>query len=188
MSLSLFTTCIKPEAVSSENMAAVRCSDGMFLSMEKSACSKCPFIVSSDDTLTCEYSAQTLDNLVKWTMQYGATGVAKSQFTRPCLFRDFSYVATDPWDKEFFEFLVSPERLKYYVPTINAAEKYKMDGLLDLLCVGLGCKLRGQDDTAKEILGVDKSTEFSEEELAKVFADYSWFEEAVKPKVPSRNA
>lgn len=160
----------------------VHCSDDQIFLLEESLCSQLPFLKKEGDKVTFDFPSVVLSNLIQWISHYSIDGVAKSKMVVPCLFRSFSYVTADEWDRIFFEQLTSGERSQYFIPTINAAEKYNLSGLQEFLCMGLGCKLRGQDDDVKDILGLEHSMDFTEEELMKVSEDYKWFDEAVEPK------
>lgn len=164
----------------------VQCTD-KHLGIPKDAAAKCPFITapSSDDAVTeFEFAATVLENLVGWTLQYGVKGVAASPIVRPCLYRDYTYVLTDEWDNEFYHsHLCKALNQKHYLATMTAAEKFGLTGLLDFMAVGLGCKLRNEDDNTiiHEIMGIDKETEVTEEDIAKVDKDYPWFADITKP-------
>lgn len=160
----------------------VHCIDGGVFNIGAAMLEELPFLNKEDDKISFDFPLVVLQNLVKWISQYKINGTSQSKLVVPCLFQNFSYVTTDPWDKIFFLEVTSAKNAKYFIPTINAAEKYNITGLMEFLCVGLGCKLRGQDEDVKEILGVSNELNFSEEELMNVSHDYAWFEEAVQPK------
>lgn len=165
----------------------VQCADGKFVEVPKEQDALCPFIKDGEsiDMKQCEFSATVLENLVRWTWKYGVTGSANSAMVKPCIYRDFSYVVTDSWDADFFRHhLCSAMALKHFLPTMNAAEQYGMTGLLEFMAIGLGCKLRNDDDSAtvQEILGVTKD-DVTPEDLEQVPQDYSWFAEATTPVV-----
>lgn len=176
-----FQTNITETAPQDSSLFVVHCDGAKYLSFPTAEASRFPFLRGSDRTF--KYSAVVLENLIAWTAHYSVEGCAKSHFPRPCLFRDFSYAASDEWDRKFFEDLVSPAKVTDYLATMKAAEDYQIDGLVEFMCVGLGCKLRGQEEDAKEILGVSKTAELSDlQAMLKSDAVYSWFDEAVEPK------
>lgn len=180
-----FKTEIEVDASNSNNdLAKVRCADDKFVTFAKSELKKFPFIEEAGDALSFDFSSEVLDNLIKWSFNYSFDGEAASKFTRPCIFVDFAYLASNEWDKKYFELITSEKRLMHFVSTLNAAEKYKMNGLVDFLCIVFSCKLRAHIDDGKAMLGIPKGIEFSEEDLQKVSDDYSWFDAAVKPKIP----
>lgn len=163
----------------------VHCNDGKFLEVSKSYTKQCPFIgaAEGDDIPEFAYPAAVLEHLIRWAVHYGVGGQATSPMTRPCIYRDFSYVVTDKWDNEFFnQRLCSPLNQKHYLLTMTAAEEFGIQGLLDFMCIGLGCKLRGKDDNAimYDVMGLDKEVETTDEDLTEVSKDYPWFDDAVK--------
>jgi hypothetical protein len=164
----------------------VQCEDGKYLEVPKSQLKVCPFIkeAGGDEIPEFEYPATVLENLIRWAVHYGVDGHAASELTRPCIYRDFSYVVTEKWDNDFFnQRLCSPLHQKHYLLTMTAAEKFGMQGLLDFMCIGLGCKLRGKDDASiiHDVMGLDKDVEITDEELAGVSKEYSWFDDSIRP-------
>lgn len=118
-----------------------------------------------------DFASPILEVLVHWTKQYGADGKAASPLVKPCVYRDFSYVVTDPWDEEFYtKWLSKNEYEKYYLQIMNAAEKYDMHGLIDFMAVALGCRLRSDEDEIflRNILNVPVDVAITEEDLAAV--------------------
>lgn len=171
-----------------EASVVVSCNDGKFVLVPKDAAAQCPFIpaapAADGEHRSIPYATPTLQALVSWAVHYGATGVAASPLVKPCIYRDFSYVATDDWDAKFAAWAFGDENTrKQLLMTLKAAEQYKMEGLLDFFCVALGCKLRGekQDVIIHDIMGVDKETTVTAEDIANVGKEYDWFSDATKP-------
>lgn len=166
----------------------VQCEDGKYLEVPKSQLKACPFIkeAEGEEIPEFEYPATVLEHLVRWAVHYGVDGKATSELTRPCIYRDFSYVVTDKWDNDFFnQRLCSPLHQKHFLLTMTAAEKFGMHGLLDFMCVGLGCKLRGKDDASiiHDVMGLDKDVEITDADLAEVSKEYPWFDNSIRPTV-----
>lgn len=164
----------------------VLCSDSKHVVVPKEWVEKCPFLTmpsSEEEIPEFEFPAQVLDSLVRWVAQYGIAGVAASPMARPCLYREFSFVLTDNWDKDYYKRLCNSLQQKHYLTTMTGAEKFGMEGLLDFMCIGLGCRLRNAEESVitHDIMGVDKDTTVTDEDLTKVSEDYAWFDEAIKP-------
>ncbi|KAG5487604.1 hypothetical protein GH5_07957 [Leishmania sp. Ghana 2012 LV757] len=162
----------------------VHCDDGKYIEVSKNYTKQCPFIQEDQgDIPEFGYPAAVLEHLIRWAVHYGVEGHAASELARPCIYRDFSYVVTEKWDNDFFnQRLCSPLNQKHYLLTMTAAEQFGMQGLLDFMCIGLGCKLRSKDDNGiiHDVMGLDKETEVTTDDLAEVSKDYPWFDDAVK--------
>ncbi|KAH9588746.1 hypothetical protein LSM04_003943 [Trypanosoma melophagium] len=168
--------------------AIIHCSDGKYASIKKEIATKCKFIELNDDEEIpeFEYPMAVLDTLCSWTEKYGMDGVAESDIVRPCVYRNVLYVLKSKWDAEFFESRLGNEsNVGYYLQTINAAEKYNMKGLYDLLCLGLGCKVRNDDEEEiiHKVMGVPEDVEITSEDLENTSIRYPWLQEAIKPVV-----
>ncbi|GET85776.1 hypothetical protein, conserved [Leishmania tarentolae] len=165
----------------------VHCDDGKYIEVSKSYTKQCPFIEDVNGEIPeFGYPAAVLEHLIRWAVHYGVYGHAASELARPCIYRDFSYVVTDKWDNDFFnQRLCSPLNQKHYLLTMTAAERFGMQGLLEFMCIGLGCKLRSKDDSGiiHDVMGLDKEMEVTSEDLAEVSNDYPWFDDAVKATV-----
>lgn len=164
----------------------VHCEDGKYLEVPKTQLKACPFIkdAEGDNLPEFDYPATVLENLIRWAVQYGVDGKAASELTRPCVYRDFSYVAKDKWDSEFYnQRLCSPLNHKHYLLTMTAAEQYGMQGLLDFMSIALGCKLRGKDNASiiHDVMGLDRDVEVTDADLADVSKEYAWFDDSVRP-------
>lgn len=165
----------------------VCCSDHKCVEVPKNLVPACTFLVRDEGKpgmYRFDFPAVVLENLVHWTAQYGINGQATSALVKPCIYRDFDYVTTNSWDRTFYKHnLSSSMNEKYYLPTMNAAEKYGIQGLLDFMVVALGCRLRsGEDDSALlELLGLDANAHITQEDLDAVDTDYPWIAEATKP-------
>ncbi|KAG5511408.1 hypothetical protein JKF63_07371 [Porcisia hertigi] len=162
----------------------VHCDDNKYMEVSKDYIQQCPFINEADGEIPeFGYPATVLEHLIRWAVHYGVDGNAASQMIRPCIYRDFSYVVTDEWDNDFFhQRLCSSLNQKHYLQTMTAAEQFGMQGLLDFMCIGLGCKLRSRDEAniIHEVMGISKEVEITSEDLAEVSTDYPWFDDAVK--------
>ncbi|KPI83086.1 hypothetical protein ABL78_7886 [Leptomonas seymouri] len=166
----------------------VHCEDSKYIEVPRSQLKACPFIkeVEGDEIPEFEYPATVLEHLIRWSTHYGVEGKAASELTRPCIYRDFSYVVTEKWDNDYFNLrLCSPLHQKHYLLTMTAAEKFGMQGLLDFMCIGLGCKLRSKDKSTviHDVMGLDKDAEVTDADLADVSKVYSWFDDSVRPTV-----
>ncbi|KAK7196401.1 hypothetical protein NESM_000577100 [Novymonas esmeraldas] len=174
--------------VDRDQYVIVHCNDGKYTEVSKSYVKHCPFIgeAEGEDIPEFGYPAAVLENLIRWAVHYGVDGQAASPLIRPCIYRDFVYVATDKWDIDFFhQRLCSPLHQKHFLHTMTAAEEFGMKGLLDFMCIGISCKLRSKDDSsiAHDVMGIDKETPVTSEDLAEVTKDYPWFDDAVKATV-----
>ncbi|ORC85031.1 uncharacterized protein TM35_000381060 [Trypanosoma theileri] len=166
----------------------IHCSDGKYASMKKEVAIKCKFIELSDEekNVEFEYPIAVLDTLASWAEKYGMDGVAESDIVRPCVYRNVLYVLKSKWDAEFFEARLANEtNIGCYLQTINAAEKYNMKGLYDLLCLGLGCKVRNDDEEEiiHKVMGVPEDVEITPEDLENTSVRYPWLKEAIEPVV-----
>lgn len=168
------------------NNTYVECSDDRIAEISAQKVKLCPFLATSEGSgsISFKYPFPVLENLIMWCDHYTAKGKPKSALSRPCVYRDFSYVATNNWDKEyFFKNLWAMSNRKYYLMTMNAAEEFGMDGLLDFLCIGFGCIMRSgtASSVIQEVMNIPKSEEITDEELKAVTVDYPWLAELTAP-------
>lgn len=171
-----------PLTSNAEENVSVNCSDGNCVLLSASLCAKCSFLKKEGGKTNFDFSSVVLEFLAQWISHSSLEKNANRELPVPCLFRSFSFVPTSKWNIHFFEQITAKEKIRHFLPTIKAAEKYNITDLLDLLCMGLGCKLRGEDEDLKELFCLSHSMDFSEEELAKVPEDYPFFDVAVNPQ------
>ncbi|EPY30728.1 hypothetical protein STCU_01457 [Strigomonas culicis] len=164
----------------------VHCSDGNYMEIPKEQAANCPFIhpPSGQGHHEIEYPAAVLESLVRWVSHYGVDGKCASTLPVPCTYRDMKFILKDDWDDDFYNRkLFSNLTKKVFLVTMNAAEKYKIEGLLDLMATALGCILRSEDrDSLNEIMGIAKGESISEEEINAVEEKHPWVNEATKPR------
>lgn len=167
----------------------VHCSDDKYVELPKEESKFFPFIPQPENDEHIpefEYPSATLEHLACWSFKYGMNGWPASELVRPCIYRDFSYVVTDEWDNHFFrQGLWAASDQRFYVTTMVAAEKFQMTGILDFMTVCFGCTLRREEDATitHDIMGVDRDTKISDDDLNEAANEYPWFKDLIKPTI-----
>jgi hypothetical protein len=171
-------------AVDFTTTVVVQCADGKFATVPRAAAATTPLDLSSnaqDAPVPFPFSFGVLGSIVHWCEKYGKNGSCESKFALPVLHTDFNVLLSSEWEKNFFNVVINRhDGSDVFFGSMNAAEKFGMNGLLDFLVVALGCSIRGKSDT--EILTVLQQKPIPDEEIGKIGESYKWFAEATAPK------
>lgn len=160
--------------------AAVQCvyatADGIFAVVPRSSAERLPVPPAAEGETAFPFSFETLSAIYTWAEKFGVAGAAPSPFAVKSNFIDFTLLLTTDWEKQFFrDMLATGHTAARLVATINAAEHFKMEGLLTFCITALGCALRSrsEEDTLK-FMGAGEAP-VSDAERAAVKSDYPWF-------------
>jgi len=169
--------------VNAEEEIIFATSDGRFAVVEKKVLATTPFASSSTEPVAFAYPVEVLTALVHWCQQYGVSGKAVSAFPSPVVTHtDFTLLLTVEWEKTFFQQLVARhDASETFLGLINAAEKFRMEGLLNFLCVALGCAIRGKSDE-EALMTLHEFKAVSDDEIAAASKAYPWLDATKKAK------
>lgn len=167
--------------VNAESQVLIKTSDGNHAIVPKTIAAKLPFNASAEVN-EFPFPLVTLQALYQWVEKYGAKGTAASPLPAGAnTFIDFTVIATDEWDKQFYaKYLKKEDDGERFIHLINAAEKYGLEGLLTFTVVAFGVELRGEsDETALKMFHQEAKP--TAEETAAAAKAYPWYQSLTRP-------
>ena len=169
--------------VNFETNAIVKCTD-KYASVPRDSLKNTPVDAKEGEEIAeFPFPGEVFASIVHWCEKYGKDGKCESTFPQPVTHTDFTILLANDWEKNYYSrVLLQHDSSEVLFGTINAAEKFAMDGLLEFCIVGLSCTIRGKSD--QDIMStMHQSKDFTTEELASVDSKYTWFNEITKPQV-----
>lgn len=184
----LLTTTVDEETkqyttpVNTDQQIVVKCSDNNRVIVPKTIATELPFAKAASGETDFPFPVYTLQALAQWVQKYGAKGTAASHLPQgPNTFIDFTVIATEEWDKQFYlKYLKKEDDGERFIHLINAAEKYGLEGLLNFAIVAFGVELRGESD-ATALKMFHQTGKPTAEETAAAAKAYPWFEALTRP-------
>lgn len=167
----------------------VECPDEKYVCLPRASAAKLPTLgeqlaalpADAEAIAKFEYPANVLAAINHWVEKHGKDG-KPLVFQMPCTHTDFNVLITDDWQKNFFnEVLNREDSTETLIGTMNASEKFGMEGLCEFCLVGFSCLVRGKSE-AHVLHALQQSTEVADTEIDQMKAMYPWFNEASAPQ------
>ena len=170
-------------SVNFETHALVKCSDKTACVPRDSLAKTSVKALDGEEAAEFAFPGDVLASVVHWCEKYEKDGKSDSTFPKPTTHTDFTILLSNDWEKNYYtRVLLQHDSSEVMFGTINAAEKFGMEGLLDFCVVALGCTIRGKSD--QDIMTtLHQTTAFTAEELAAAGNKYSWLNEMTKAQV-----